>query len=43
MLRAEYENGSPSFVQQIDWLEGKGFHAIKRTRGAYSVTYSELY
>ncbi|TRM60070.1 peptidase C65 Otubain-domain-containing protein [Schizophyllum amplum] len=33
VLRAEYENGSPSFVQQIDWLEGKGFHAIRRTRG----------
>ena len=37
VLRAEYENGSPSFVQQIDWLEGKGFHAIRRTRGAYIV------
>ncbi|GLB44629.1 putative cysteine proteinase [Lyophyllum shimeji] len=32
-LRAEYENGSPSFVQQISWLEGQGFHSIRRTRG----------
>ncbi|KAF5375566.1 hypothetical protein D9615_009177 [Tricholomella constricta] len=32
-LRAEYENGSPSFVQQINWLEGQGFHSIRRTRG----------
>lgn len=32
-LRAEYENGSPSFVQQINWLEEQGFHSIRRTRG----------
>ncbi|KAF8064178.1 cysteine proteinase [Lyophyllum atratum] len=32
-LRAEYENGAPSFVQQIDWLERKGHHSIRRTRG----------
>jgi len=32
-LRAEYEHGSPSFVQQIDWLEGKGYHSIRRTKG----------
>ncbi|KAI3612679.1 otubain-like cysteine protease [Moniliophthora roreri] len=32
-LRAEYERGSPSFVQQIDYLEKRGYHSIRRTRG----------
>ncbi|KAJ8075006.1 hypothetical protein PM082_019333 [Marasmius tenuissimus] len=32
-LRAEYERGSPSFVQQIDWLKGQGYATIRRTRG----------
>jgi len=33
VLRAEYENGSASFVQQIDWLTNNGFDSIRRTRG----------
>ncbi|OSD03720.1 cysteine proteinase [Trametes coccinea BRFM310] len=32
-LRAEYENGSQSFVKQIDWLMGQGWIGIRRTRG----------
>ncbi|KAF9264579.1 cysteine proteinase [Marasmius fiardii PR-910] len=32
-LRAEYERGSSSFVEQIDWLRERGFVAIRRTRG----------
>ncbi|KAG7447231.1 cysteine proteinase [Guyanagaster necrorhizus] len=32
-LRAEYENGSPAFVRQIDWLTTKGYHYIRRTKG----------
>ncbi|KIM81941.1 hypothetical protein PILCRDRAFT_71406, partial [Piloderma croceum F 1598] len=32
-LRAEYENGSASFVQQIDWLTNNGFDSVRRTRG----------
>jgi len=32
-LRAEYERGSPSFVQQIDWLVNRGYNKIRRTRG----------
>jgi len=33
VLRAEYENGSASFVKQIDWLTNNGFDSIRRTRG----------
>ncbi|KAF9048051.1 cysteine proteinase [Hymenopellis radicata] len=32
-LRAEYENGNPSFLKQIDWLAEKGYHYIRRTKG----------
>ncbi|KAH8114898.1 cysteine proteinase [Phellopilus nigrolimitatus] len=32
-LREEYENGSGSFVQQIDYLRSQGFTDIRRTRG----------
>ncbi|KAJ3937698.1 MAG: peptidase C65 Otubain-domain-containing protein [Lentinula lateritia] len=32
-LRAEYENGSPSFVQQIDYLQSQGYSSIIRARG----------
>ncbi|KAJ3986939.1 peptidase C65 Otubain-domain-containing protein [Lentinula detonsa] len=32
-LRAEYENGSPSFVQQINYLQSQGYSSIRRTRG----------
>ncbi|KAF5381937.1 hypothetical protein D9757_007584 [Collybiopsis confluens] len=31
-LRAEYENGSTLFVQQIDNLESQGYSSIRRTR-----------
>jgi ubiquitin thioesterase protein OTUB1 len=34
VLRAEYENGSPSFVAQIDWLSNHGYKAVRRTRGS---------
>lgn len=34
-LRAEYERGSPSFVQQIDWLVSRGYNRIRRTRGRH--------
>jgi hypothetical protein len=39
VLRAEYENGSASFVQQIDWLINNGFDSIRRTRGASSLKF----
>ncbi|RDB19661.1 Ubiquitin thioesterase OTUB1 [Hypsizygus marmoreus] len=32
-LRAEYEDGSPNFVLQIDWLQKHGFHSLRRTKG----------
>ncbi|KAJ3798901.1 cysteine proteinase [Lentinula aff. detonsa] len=32
-LRAEYENGSPYFVQQINYLQSQGYSSIRRTRG----------
>ncbi|KAF9074493.1 cysteine proteinase [Rhodocollybia butyracea] len=32
-LRAEYERGSPSFVQQINYLESQGYSSLRRTRG----------
>ena len=32
-LRKEYENGSASFVAQIDWLISQGFDGIRRARG----------
>ena len=33
VLRAEYENGNPTFVKQIDWLVEQGYVGIRRTRG----------
>lgn len=35
VLRAEYENGSQSFVKQIDSLVAKGFNSIRRARGQF--------
>jgi len=32
-LRAEYENESGMFVQQIDWLRDNGYSSLRRTRG----------
>ena len=32
-LRAEYEGGSGSFVQQIDYLVKSGYKGIRRARG----------
>ncbi|PPQ74522.1 hypothetical protein CVT25_004428, partial [Psilocybe cyanescens] len=31
-LRSEYENGSLSFLKQIDWLTDHGFDRVRRTR-----------
>ncbi|KAF9472031.1 cysteine proteinase [Pholiota conissans] len=31
-LRTEYENGSVTFVKQIDWLIDKGYKHVRRTR-----------
>ncbi|KAH9477068.1 OVARIAN TUMOR DOMAIN-containing deubiquitinating enzyme 1 [Psilocybe cubensis] len=31
-LRSEYENGSLSFVKQIDWLSDHGFDRVRRTK-----------
>lgn len=33
ILRAEYENGSGAFVQQIDYLVSKGYNGVRRSRG----------
>ncbi|KAG7087579.1 hypothetical protein E1B28_013533 [Marasmius oreades] len=38
----EYENGSLSFVKQIDWLERRGFLWIRRTRGDGDCFYRSL-
>jgi ubiquitin thioesterase protein OTUB1 len=35
-LRKEYENGSASFVAQIDWLISQGFDSVRRARGMCS-------
>jgi hypothetical protein len=32
-LRAEYENGSGSFIKQIDFLKSQGYEGIRRSRG----------
>jgi hypothetical protein len=32
-LREEYENGSATFVNQIDWLTARGYDSVRRTRG----------
>ncbi|KAG2006056.1 hypothetical protein CC2G_002404 [Coprinopsis cinerea AmutBmut pab1-1] len=41
-LRAEYENGSASFVSQIDWLVGQGYTGIRRARGDGDCFYRSL-
>jgi ubiquitin thioesterase protein OTUB1 len=42
ILRSEYENGSPSFLKQIDWLMQHGFAHIQRTRGDGDCFYRSL-
>ncbi|KAF8890661.1 peptidase C65 Otubain-domain-containing protein [Infundibulicybe gibba] len=32
VLRSEYEKGSVKFVEQIDWLQSRGYKSIRRTR-----------
>jgi len=34
-LRSEYENGSPTFLKQIDWLVEHKFGHVRRARGDY--------
>jgi hypothetical protein len=41
-LRSEYENGSPTFLKQIDWLMKHGFGHVRRTRGEYFCLCSHL-
>ncbi|KAF9556457.1 cysteine proteinase [Agrocybe pediades] len=41
-LRAEYENGSPSFLKQIDWLTKNGFDKVRRTKGDGDCFYRSL-
>ncbi|KAI0668900.1 peptidase C65 Otubain-domain-containing protein [Trametes maxima] len=41
-LRAEYENGSQTFVKQIDWLTAQGWIGIRRTRGDGDCFYRSL-
>ncbi|KAI0632822.1 cysteine proteinase [Trametes polyzona] len=41
-LRAEYENGSQTFVKQIDWLTDQGWIGIRRTRGDGDCFYRSL-
>ncbi|EJD04980.1 cysteine proteinase [Fomitiporia mediterranea MF3/22] len=41
-LRTEYENGSGSFVKQIDYLLSQGFGGIRRTRGDGDCFYRSL-
>lgn len=33
VLRAEYEDGSRSFVNQIDYLVSQGYVSVRRARG----------
>ncbi|TFK47225.1 cysteine proteinase [Heliocybe sulcata] len=42
VLRAEYENGSASFVKQIDYLVAQSFTGIRRTRGDGDCFYRSL-
>jgi len=37
-LREEYENGSESFVKQIDSLIEKGYKAVRRAKGSHPPT-----
>jgi len=32
-LRTEYENGSGTFIKQIDFLKAQGYEGIRRSRG----------
>ncbi|KAH9887088.1 cysteine proteinase [Cubamyces lactineus] len=41
-LRAEYENGSQTFVKQIDWLMNQGWIGLRRTRGDGDCFYRSL-
>ncbi|KAF8961630.1 peptidase C65 Otubain-domain-containing protein [Flammula alnicola] len=41
-LRSEYENGSASFLKQIDWLISRGFEQVRRTRGDGDCFYRSL-
>jgi len=41
-LRSEYEQGSPFFLKQIDWLQNHGFSHIRRTRGDGDCFYRSL-
>jgi len=41
-LRSEYENGSSSFLKQIDWLTKHGFDRVQRTRGDGDCFYRSL-
>ncbi|OJT14251.1 Ubiquitin thioesterase otubain-like [Trametes pubescens] len=41
-LREEYENGSQTFVMQIDWLMKQGWVGIRRTRGDGDCFYRSL-
>ncbi|KAI0077636.1 cysteine proteinase [Panus rudis PR-1116 ss-1] len=42
VLRAEYENGNPNFLKQIDWLVERGYQGIRRTRGDGDCFYRSL-
>lgn len=42
VLREEYENGSQSFVKQIEYLQSQDFHGIRRTRGDGDCFYRSL-
>lgn len=41
-LRAEYENGSGSFIKQIDFLKAQGYEGIRRSRGDGDCFYRSL-
>jgi len=42
VLRAEYENGSRAFVEQIDWLRSRGYIGIRRAKGDGDCFYRSL-
>ncbi|KAI0691111.1 peptidase C65 Otubain-domain-containing protein [Cytidiella melzeri] len=41
-LREEYERGAGNFVNQIDWLQERGFTHVRRTRGDGDCFYRSL-
>jgi len=41
-LRSEYENGSATFLKQIDWLIKQGFGHVRRARGDGDCFYRSL-